>query len=300
MSTHLQPVNALSVAAANRRGIFWMLFAVFLFVSMDGIAKTLSQSYDVAQIVWARYTFHVLIMVALLNLRLPALLHTRRLPLQLFRSLMLLVTTSLFFLGISHIPLAEAAAVMLAVPLIVTALSMPLLGEPVGIRRWTGVFLGFAGALIIIRPGSDIFDPATLYVLAAACTNGLYHINTRQLSQSESPMTTLTYSALVGMIVMFFVVPFFWTTPDFWGWVGLISIGAIGGASHFCIIKAYQAAAAAVVAPFNYSNILWATFYGFLLFGDLPDGFTVLGAAILIASGLYVFYREQKKQAASQ
>lgn len=270
-----------------------MLLAVMCFVILDTLAKLLSESYPVWQVVWARYAFHLLLIVFVLRDDLPRTLRTRRLPLQLFRSLLLVVTTGLFFLGLRLLPLAEAAAVMLLGPLFVTALSVPILGEKVGLRRWAGVFVGLIGALIIIRPGSEVFAYAALLPLAAALVNAFYHITTRLLSHSDSSMTTLTYSSLVGALVMSLGLPFFWVTPDLVGWLMMIAVGMIGGTSHFFLIKSYAEAPAAVVAPFGYSNIVWAVIFGFVVWGDLPDFLTLLGAVILVASGLYVFQREQ-------
>jgi len=292
-TTNLQ--TAVSTAS-NRRGILWMLAAVMCFVTLDTLAKLLAETYPVWQIVWARYAFHLALIVVVLRGALPKTLRTRRLPLQLLRSLLLVLTTGLFFLGLKLMPLADAAAVMLLGPLFITALSAPLLREQVGPRRWAGVLVGLLGALIVIRPGSNVFAYAALLPLAAALVNAFYHITTRLLSHTDSSMTTLTYSSFVGAAVMTLGLPFFWVTPDPVGWVMMIGVGIIGGTSHFFLIKAYSEAPAAVVAPFGYSNIVWAVIFGFVIWGDLPDSWTLLGAAILVASGLYVFHREQVRK----
>jgi len=281
---------------AARRGILWMLLAVLGFVSLDTLAKLLSETYPVWQVVWARYAFHLVLIVVVLRGALPRTLRTSRMPLQLLRSLLLVLTTGLFFLGLRLMPLADAAAVMLLAPLFITALSVPLLQEKVGPRRWAGVLVGLTGALIVIRPGSDVFAYAALLPLAAALVNAFYHIATRLLSHSDSSMTTLTYSSLVGAAVMTLGLHYFWVTPDLTGWLMMIGVGIIGGTSHFFLIKAYSEAPAAVVAPFGYSNIVWAVIFGFVVWGDLPDAWTLLGAAILVASGLYVFHREQVRK----
>ncbi|HLS68391.1 MAG TPA: DMT family transporter [Kiloniellales bacterium] len=285
-----------SLTAASRRGILWMLLAVMCFVILDTLAKLLSDSYPVWQVVWARYAFHLVLIAIVLRGTLAKTLRTTRLPLQLLRSLLLVVTTGLFFLGLTVLPLADAAAVMLLVPLFVTALSVPLLREKVGPRRWAGVLIGLLGALIVIRPGTDVFVYAALLPLAAALVNAFYHITTRLLSHSDSSMTTLTYSSLVGAAVMTIGLPFFWVAPDLTGWLMMIGVGVIGGTSHFFLIKSYSEAPAAVVAPFGYSNIVWAVIFGFVIWGDLPDFWTLLGAGILIASGLYIFHREQLRR----
>jgi drug/metabolite transporter (DMT)-like permease len=278
------------------RGILWMLLTMLLFVAMDGIAKYLTRDYAVTQIVWARYVFHLLLLVAWIGGRLPRLLVTRRPGLQFARSMLLFLTTALYFFALKFIPLAEGSAIMMIAPLLVTALSVPLLGEHVGVRRWIGVVVGFAGAMLIIRPGSAMMQLASLLALAAALSNGLYHICTRVLSQSEHVLTTLIYSAAVGAILSSLAVPFSWTTPDLMGWTLLVMVGLFGGISHFALIKAFAAAPAATVAPFTYSNLLWAALFGYVMFGDLPDGLTVLGAAIIAGSGLYIFHREHVRR----
>ncbi len=276
-----------------------MLLTMLLFVSMDTAAKQLTQSYPVLQVVWARYLFHALLLAIYLNRRIPGLMRTQRLGIQLFRSLLLLITTLLFFTGISLIPLADASAIMFVAPIIVTALSMPLLKERVGPRRWAGIVIGFIGALIIIRPGGDTLQLAALLPFGAACCYAIYQIITRSLSHSDPPLTTLAYTALVGAVVMCLAVPFDWRTPDTTGWLLMILVGFLGGVSQFTLIKAFQAAPAATVTPFSYSSLVWATLFGFLVFGDLPDRWTIVGAIVIAASGLYIFHREnlRKQQA---
>ncbi|WP_282606857.1 DMT family transporter [Pelagibius sp. Alg239-R121] len=283
-------------SSGSSKGILWMLLTMLLFVSMDTAAKHLTQSYPVLQVVWARYFFHALLLALYLNRRIPGLMRTKRLGIQLFRSLLLLVTTVLFFTGISLIPLADASAIMFVAPIIVTALSMPLLKEKVGPRRWVSIVVGFIGALIIIRPGGETVQIAALLPFCAACCYALYQIITRSLSHSDQPLTTLAYTALVGAVVMCFVAPFNWQSPDTNGWLLMILIGFLGGISQFTLIKAFQSAPAAAVTPFSYSSLIWATFYGFIVFGDLPDQPTVAGALIIAASGLYIFHRENLKK----
>lgn len=273
-----------------------MLLTMLLFVSMDTVAKHLTQSYPVLQVVWARYLFHALLLALYLNRRIPGLMRTQRLGVQLFRSLLLLVTTVLFFTGISLIPLADASAIMFVAPIIVTALSMPLLKEHVGPRRWAGILVGFIGALIIIRPGGDALQFAALLPFGAACCYAIYQIITRSLSHSDQPLTTLAYTALVGAVVMCLVAPFDWRIPDTSGWLLMILVGFLGGVSQFTLIKAFQSAPAATVTPFSYSSLIWATLFGFLVFGDLPDQWTVIGALIIAASGLYIFHRENLRK----
>lgn len=295
----MRPSTLLSAPAGSsdgRRGIPWMLAAMVLFASINATAKYLILSYPVMQVVWARYTFHVLMLVVLLGPSLPRVMATARPGLQVVRSCLLTVTTILFFNAISRIPLADTSAIMYTAPLLVTALSLPLLGEHVGRRRWAGVAAGFVGALVIIRPGAGVMQYAALLPLGAACTHALYQIATRRISASDRPLTTLAYTPLMGMLVTSAVVPFFWTPPDAEGWLLMAMLGMFGGIGHFFLIKAFQASPAATVAPFSYSNLIWATIYGYFLFGDLPDAWTVAGAVAIAASGLYIFGREQRRQ----
>ncbi|MEO3432168.1 DMT family transporter [Inquilinus sp. CAU 1745] len=285
-----------SGASDVRRGILWVLAAMMLFVSLDTTAKYLSQTLPVPQVVWARYTAHALILVVLFAPRLPRLLKTQRLGLQLVRSFMLLSTTLLFFLGLSQVPLASASSIMFLTPIIVTALSVPLLKEQVGPRRWAGVLVGFMGAMIVIRPGADVLHSASMLIFAATFFNALFHITTRILGRTEDALTTLIYTAALGSLLSSLWVPFFWAWPSVEEWALIGLLGIFGAASQYALIKAFEAAAPVVIAPFNYTTLIWATFYGYVLFGDLPDRWTLLGAAIIVASGLYIFYRERVRR----
>jgi len=275
-----------------------MLGATLLFVGLDALAKYLSQSYPVAQIVWARYAALVVLLAFYVGRRLPTVLRTQRLGLQVWRSVALMATTGLFFSALSFIPLADATAIMFVAPILVTALSMPLLGERVGPRRWASIVVGFGGALIIIRPGTTAMDPAALHALAAATCYALYQIATRRLSRSDPPITTLFYSALVGAGLASLIVPFDWVAPRSLGdGLALAALGLLGGLGHFLLIKAFDAAPAATVSGFGYFTLVWATLLGFAAFGDLPDLWTVVGALVIAGSGLYILHRERVRKA---
>ena len=276
------------------RGILWMLGTVCCFVSLDATMKVLAQTYPVPQVAWARFVFHVVILLFVFNRRVFYILRTSHPLHQMARSGLMLTITVLTILSLKYIPLASLSALMMMGPIFVTALSMPLLGERVGIYRWAGVMAGFTGALIIIRPGSSVMDPVSLLVLFIALCYALFQISTRILNRSDSMDTTLLYSGLIGVGVMSAWAPFDWVAPDLEGWVKLVSLGGFGAAGHFCMIRALSMAPAAVVSPFGYTNIIGATMMGYLLFSHIPDAMTVLGAGIIIASGLYIFYRESR------
>ena len=285
-------------AAANdsRRGIAWMLVTMLLFVSMDAIVKHLIQTYPVAQVAWARFFFHAILLAAMLGRRLPTTLATQRRGLQVLRSALLLVTTLQFFAGLHFLPLADMTAIMQSAPLIVTALSLPLLGEHVGIRRWAGVAAGFAGALIIIRPGTDAMQLAALLPLGAATTFALYQITTRILSRTDATFNTLLYTPLLGAAVLSIAAPFFWVMPDAQGWALMALTGALGALGHFTMIRAFTCAPAASVSPFGYSALIWATLFGLVLFDDFPDSWTIIGAGVIVGSGLYILHREHMRR----
>ncbi|UCH73418.1 MAG: DMT family transporter [Rhodospirillales bacterium] len=280
----------------SRRGIAWMLLTMFLFVSMDAIVKHLLQTYPVPQVAWARFFFHTVLLAAVLGRRLPATFATRRRGLQVLRSGLLTVTTLQFFGGLYFLPLAEMTAIMQSAPLLVTALSLPLLGEHVGIRRWAGVAVGFAGALIIIRPGTEAMQLAALLPLGAALTFALYQITTRILSRTDATFNTLLYTPLIGAIALSIAAPFFWVMPDLEGWVLMILTGMFGGLGHFTMIRAFTWAPAATVSPFGYSALVWAALFGLVLFGDFPDAWTIAGALVIVGSGLYILHREHMRR----
>ena len=275
-----------------------MLLTVVLFVAMDTVAKHLTALYPVPQVVWSRFVFHTLLIGIWLLPRMRLIMVTRRPGLQFLRSTLLLTTTVLFFTGLQVLPMAESAAMLQVGPLIITALSVPLLGEQVGIRRWAGVIAGFAGALLIIRPGSGAMQLAILLPLAAAASNALYQITTRILSRSESTFTILFYTPLIGALLTSAAVPMFWVAPDAEGWAMMALLGLIGGLSHFTLIKAFTAAPAATVAPFGYTALIWATLSGVVFFDQFPDVWTIVGTLVIAGSGLYILHREHVRKRA--
>lgn len=274
-------------------GIGWMLATMCLFTSMDTVAKYLTQTFDIQQVVWARFSFHMLFLIVWLRGRLFALAISSNWKLQLLRSACLLLTTTLFFSGLRTTPIATASTIMFLSPVLVTVLAIPLLGENVGLRRWIGIAIGLAGALIIVRPAGGDIATGHLYLMGAAFSNALYQIATRQVRSTDDPMTSLLFSGLVGAVIMSAAVSNQWTPPDTFSW-GLFALtGLLGVVSHFCLIRAFNAAEASAIVPFSYSSLLWATLFGYLIFDNLPDQWTLTGAALIVSSGLYIFHREQ-------
>jgi len=277
-------------------GILWMLATTLFFVSLDATAKYLLARYPLIEVVWARFVFHMLFVIAVLWPRLRIHARAQRPSLQLLRSSLLLATTMLFFVGVNLLPLADASAIMFTTPILLTVLAIPLLGERVGAHRWTAVGLGFLGALIVVRPGMGVMGTGAAVLLGAACCNALYQLITRKLRVVDHPLTTLLYTATAGSVLLALAVPATWVTPEPLHWPLFALLGAFGGLGHFTLIKAFQRAPAAVVAPFSYASLLWATGYGFVIFGDLPDLWTLVGAAIIASGGLYILHRERIKR----
>ncbi|MBO6948698.1 MAG: DMT family transporter [Rhodospirillales bacterium] len=283
-----------TTATNARTGIFWMVMTMLLFVSMDTCAKYLVSHYPTMQAVWGRYFFQVVILCVVLAPRLGEILKTQSLPFQLMRSLFLLGATLCFFTGLGTIQVAEASAIMFTAPLMLTAAAPFVLKEKVGVRRWISVLVGFVGAMVIIRPGQGALAEGAFWVLGAAACYACYQLSTRALSGQDSVLTTLFYSALLGAVIMSFVVPFHFVmfAPLDWGVMALA--GTFGTLGHFCMIKAFTNAEASQVAPYTYTNLIWASIIGFILFGTLPDIWTYIGAGIIIGSGLYIMRRERK------
>jgi drug/metabolite transporter (DMT)-like permease len=277
------------------RAILSIVLAVTCFSCLNAMSKTLIAVYPVIEVIWARYFFAFVFMLVLF---LPhagrALFQIRRLDTQIVRGLLLFVSSYLYFHGIAHMPLATAASISLASPIIVTALSPKLLGEAVGPRRWAAVGVGFVGALIVVRPGHEAFDWHILLIVGSTICSSLYQVFSRRYGQTERPDASATVATIVGTVVAAPILPFDWVTPV-WGWqiVLFVGMGVMAGAGHYFLTIAYSQAPAAVISPFNYTQLIGAAILGFLVFGEMPDFWTWVGAAVIVASGLYIAYRER-------
>jgi drug/metabolite transporter (DMT)-like permease len=278
-------------------GIAVMIAGMVILASTDAVSKHLTLSFAVIQILWVRFvvfagvgTFMALRKKGLQGLR------TKRPVAQVARAVILNLANFIFVYSLSQMPMADAHSIMAIAPLLITAASVPLLGEVVGIRRWTAIAIGFVGVLIILRPGIGVFDPVSLVPLAGAFCFASYTILTKVISRDDAPETTLFYTGGIGLVLMSVVVPFFWAeaAPVDWFWLVVAGIG--GTLAHVFIIVALHMAPASTLQPFNYTMLVWATVLGFLVFGDLPDMWTVTGAGVIVASGLYAWYRERVRQ----
>jgi drug/metabolite transporter (DMT)-like permease len=277
-------------------GIALMCGAVACFALLDTTAKYLNLYMSTWQVVWARYTGAFLYPFIVSNpWTRPGLTRTNRPLLQLSRSVLLLGSTVCNFAALRYLQLDEAIALIFSTPFFVAALSGPMLGEWVRWRRWSAIAVGFLGVVVVARPGAASFHPAALLSLSAALCYALYSISTRILARTDSNETTLFYSNLVGALALLPVVPLVWTTPSDPLVIALMAAtGAIGSFGHYLLIAAHRLAPAAVLSPFIYSEIVLVTALGFLVFGDVPNRYTLTGAAIVVASGLYLLHRERK------
>jgi len=266
-----------------------------VFSLMDGVSKELTGRYDPVEVFWGRYLFHTLFLLPVLARGGGRDLLASPLPLlQLARGVLLLASGLLFITALSRLPLADATAVGFVAPVLVTALSIPLLGEQVGRARWLAVLTGFAGVLAVVRPAGAGFEPAALLpVCSATCWAGSL-ILTRRLAAVDSPLTTLLYTAVAGLALSSLMVPWLWHGPDAAGWLALAVLGALSAFAQYLLLRAFVLAGASVLAPFQYSQIVWSTAIGYLWFGTLPDGWTWAGAAVIMLSGLYLWQSERR------
>jgi drug/metabolite transporter (DMT)-like permease len=264
--------------------------AAILFPLLNACAKLLSPRYPIIEIVWFRFVGHLLFFLVLfLPSRGPRLLLAHRPGLQFLRSVLLLGATALFISAIGRVQLATASTINFSVPLIVTALAFPLLGERIDWRRTLAVVVGFAGVLLVLRPGAGSFDPALLLLCGQAVCYALYQLVTRRAGAYDTAETQIVYAAFVGTAVTTLMVPFAFRLPESLGDAALLlGLGLFGGLGHYCVTRALQLAPAALLSPLGYAELLGATFLGWLVFGNVPDAFTWAGAAVIIGSGLYV------------
>lgn len=287
--------RTLSGASQPLKGIALMVAATFLFASHDAISKYLSGFYPVVLIVWARYLVHTLLMAGIFlphsGLR---VLRSERPGLQALRALCLLAVSLLFTAGLMFIPLAEATSVIFLAPLLVTALSVPLLGERVSRGQWAAVVVGFVGVLIIVHPGGDLFTPAVLLPLAAALCFSFYQLLTRRLSGIDSATTSNFFAGLVNTLIMSALVPFFWQLPSLGHGLLMLALGGCGMAAHLLLTHAFRHAAPAMLAPFGYGQIVFAGLLGFLVFAHTPDPIALVGILVICLSGLAAVWRNRR------
>ena len=273
--------------------ILLMIGAIFCFASMDATAKYLMKEIGPAQTIWARYTFQAILVTVLILPKINIYGKTKYPKLQFLRSVALMMATTLFFFAFSRLGLAEASAIFNISPVLITLGAFLFLREQIGLRRVIGIFVSLLGALIIIRPGSGVFTIYALLPLGAAIFYSTYSLVTRFVGADESPWTSLFYSAIFGTICYSIYIVFHWNPMSNNALLLTIIIGLFGTAGHICLIRALTLGEASLVAPFIYTNLLFTTIWGLVLFGNFPDFWTICGALIIVAAGVYVWARDR-------
>ncbi len=283
-------------ARADRplRGIGLLILSTIFLGTSDATSKYLSTTLPSIEIAWIRFLIFLMIMVPAMVPGSPLFaLRTGRPGLQVMRGAALLGSSLLFISGLRFLPIAEASATSFVSPLFVTALSIFFLSEKVGLRRWIATAVGLMGVLIVLRPGTGAFHPAAVFPVVSAFAWACCLIMTRLMSGQERAMVTMTYSSIVGFAILCALVPLVWVTPTWHDILFGTIIGLTSTAGQWIVVLAFRYADASVLAPFSYVQLLWVTLLGFLIFGEVPDVWTVAGAAVIVASGLYTAHRER-------
>jgi drug/metabolite transporter (DMT)-like permease len=294
-----KPAARKAPARADRpfKGIALVLASTIFLGASDVTAKYLSATLPSIEIAWIRFLVFALIMTPAMLPGSPLYaLQTNRRGLHLLRGAALLGSSLFFISGLRFLPIAEASATGFVAPLFVTALSIVFLGEKVGLRRWIATAVGLIGVLIILRPGTGAFHPAAFFPLVSALAWACTLIMTRMMSGTERAITTMTYSSIAGLLILSALVPFVWVMPTWHDIMFGIFIGIASTAGQWIVVLAFRYADASVLAPFSYTQLLWVSFLGFLIFGEVPDIYTVTGAAFIVASGLYTAHRERVRR----
>lgn len=280
------------------QAIGFLLLSVTCFSILNTIAKVLTADYAASQVVWARYivSFFFMLVVFLPGAGMK-LFRAERLGSQVVRGFLLFMSSFLYFRGLAQLPLPTAASISLTSPLIVTAFSVPFLGERVGLRRWIAVCIGFSGALVVVRPGMERFDWHVLYIVGSTACSAFYQLFTRKFGGRERPDTSATIATIVGTVAATPFLPFEFRMPVAGFDIALfLSTGVLAGIGHYCLTIAFTRAPVAVVAPFNYTQLLGAAVLSYFVFNALPDLWTWVGAGIIMISGLYIAHNERRER----
>ena len=279
------------------KGVFLFITAIFLISIVDTICKFFTKDLHAIQIVWGYLigiNVTLWIFFFLKGKKLSKLVKSKKLVLQIIRPAFLICSISSLFIGLTYLPIAEATAIGFVAPLFITALSVPILKEKVGIHRWSAVVFGFLGVIIIVRPGTEFWHIASIMPLLGAFFFALFQIFTRLLSTTENTYTTLFYTGIGGLGWSSLMVPFVWSPMLRIHFFVFFSIGIMGAIAHLCMISAFDRAEASFLAPYNYTKLLWVAVLGYIIFGDIPSLEMWLGAFIIVSAGFYVFSREKK------
>lgn len=278
------------------RGILLLVAAVSTFAVLDTIAKYLARTYPVPLIVWARYATQTLFMLLVLGPRLKLdLVRSLRPGLQIIRGVVLVVSSMLFFSALAYMPLAEASAITFLSPLFLAGMSVWLLNERVRRSVWAAIIAGLVGVMVIIRPGGEVFTPAAILPILTALCFASYQVLTRKLAGIDSTMTTLFYGAIVGTVLLTLGLPFFWHTPgSALDWLLFCVLGVFGAAGHFVLIRAFTYAPPSALAPFVYAQLIAVLILGYAVFGEFPDGWSLVGMGIIVLSGAWIAARQAR------
>jgi len=279
-------------------GVLYLLSAIGLISLIDTTCKFYTDELHAVVLTWGYFIGIMIFVVGFFAVRGQlGLVRTTRPVLQIVRPGFLVLSIAGLFVGLTYLPIADATAIGFTGPLFITALSVPFLGERVGWHRWLAVVVGLAGVLVIVRPGGAVWHWSAGMALGGAVCFAVFQILTRRIAGLERHQTTLLYTSIAGTFWASVLVPFFWTPPTLQHWGIFLVIGAMGAAAHFCMIQAFSNAQASLLAPFNYSKLIWVTILGYLVFDDLPGLDTVIGSTVIAAAGLYVLYREGREAA---
>lgn len=288
-------ISTARISAGPARGMLLAASAISLFAIMNALVKWLAADYSVPQLLFFRSLFaFVPIGIFLWRSGGVSRLKTRHPGLHLLRGTIGIAATCGFFYAFAKLPLAEATSIGFAIPLFVTALSVPMLGEHVGWRRTIAVLVGLVGVLVVLRPGAVAFEPAAAIALAAAFGAAATMLMSRRLSRTDHSAAIAFHYSLFAVLASGLMLPFAWVTPSLVDLALFACVGLVGGGGLILITEAYARAPAAVIAPFEYVHILWATGLGLFVWGTIPGWNVALGAAIVIASGLYILHRETR------
>lgn len=272
--------------------------AVLLISVVDAVCKIYTTDLHAVQLVWGYFVginLTLAVYFAIRRERLSALLKTERRGLQFARPAFLAGSITSLFIGLTYLPIAETTAIGFTAPLFITALSVPLLKEKVGFHRWAAVLIGLAGVLIIVRPGGGLWHWASIMPLIGAVFFAAFQLITRVLASSERTHVTLFHTGVGGLFWTSLMAPFFWTEPTAVHWMVFIGTGAMGALAHLCMISAFNRAEASLLAPHNYTKIIWVAVLGYVFFGDVPSLNMWVGTAVIVSAGVYVLYRERRR-----
>jgi len=284
--------GAIAATAGSRRdavkAVLLVLASGIVLVGLNALVKHLTASLDPMMITWGRYFFHVAFVLVLFPKSALGVRAVPQMGLQIGRSALLLTATIANFWALALLPLAEVAAIIFSTPILVACFAMVMLKEQVAPLRWVLIATGFAGALLVVQPGGAAFGLGALLAFTCTCASALYQVTTRSVRATD-PTVSLLYAGLLGTVALTLALPLFWQSPTLWQWALLVVVGSLGAGGHLLMTQALQLAEASKMAPFTYVKLVWAMLASFALFGDVPAVATVVGAVVIVTSGLLLY-----------